>query len=349
MKIKNIFNRKFIELTGCIHNHSQYSYDSKASLKNIIDSAKRNGLDFITINDHLTLKAKKDEFLLAEKDIQIIVGFEINDAEKNNHYLVFNSDEILLKKPAREYVDHYAKEGAIGFVAHPFEKRVSSKFRKYPWTDKSNNNFDGIEIWNFLSEWIGKVHPKLNGLIMIVFPSFFVIKPFKETLSYWDQLNNSGKKISAIGSIDAHEEEYKILGLKFKFLTHNALFKTIRTNILLPEKTEINDQNILQALKKGNSYMVNYKRGTPYNFYAGISNSKEESAIFGEEIKFQENLKFYYNLPSMARTKLIKNGKKIKSRFDNKGAFEIKEKGNYRLEITRFGRGWIYTNNIYVV
>jgi len=349
VKIKNIFNRKFIELTGSIHNHSEYSYDSKAPLKKIIDSAKKNDLDFITINDHLTFDAKKDELVLSEKDLQIIVGFEINDKEKNNHYLVFNSNEILSALTAGEYVDSYAKQGATGFVAHPFEKRIGSKFRTFPWTAKNNNNFDGIEIWNYLSEWIGKVIPKLNGLIMILFPSFFVIKPYKVSLDYWDELNISGKKIAAVGSIDAHEEEYKILGMKFKFLTHNALFKTIRTNILLPEKTEINEQNILAALENGNSYIVNYKRGNPYNFYAGISNEEEENAIFGEDIKFCKNLKFYYHLPKMARTKLIRNGKKIKAKFDSKGAFPIKEKGNYRLEITRFGRGWIYTNNIYVI
>ncbi|OQX70562.1 MAG: hypothetical protein B6D62_04490, partial [Candidatus Cloacimonas sp. 4484_275] len=55
---------------------------------------------------------------------------------------------------------------------------------------------------------------------------------------------------------------------------------------------EISKENILQALKNGNSYLVNYKVGNPYNFYAGIS-ANGKSAVFGEKIQFQEEMKFY--------------------------------------------------------
>ncbi len=349
MKNKNIFDKKYFELTGCVHNHTGYSFDAQVRLSKIIKVAKKNELDYITINDHHTMAAREDEAVNKETDLIVIVGAEINDPQKNNHFLVFNTDEIIQGKEAKEYVQHYAESEAISFIAHPFEKRASKRFRKYIWTDKKNDNFDGIEIWNYLSEWIGKLNPKLNGLFFVLFPSLFVKKPLRETLDYWDELNNAGKRRSAIGSVDAHSERIEKFGFKLEFLTHKTLFRSIRTNVLIPEDAQIDQQNILKALKNGNSYIVNYKVGNPYDFYAGIASSKDKSAIFGEELQFTENMYFYFKLPKIARVKLYRNGKKIVSKLDEKGRFEIKQKGNYRLEIYRFGYGWIFTNNIYVV
>ena len=348
MRKKQIFTRTFHELTGCIHNHTEYSFDSVIKIEKILKAAKNNDLDYITINDHMTLDAAKDESVLNEKEIIVIVGSEVNDETNNNHFLVYNVDKILQERDAKKYVSSYIQNGAIGFAAHPHEKRACSILRKYIWTDIANDDFTGLEVWNALSDWVSRMNPRLNGLFLVLFPSFFIKKPLRENLRYWDSLNNSGKRKVAIGSVDAHSETFKKWGIKFVFLTHNSLFKTVRTNLLINEKEEINEENILNAIKKGNSYIVNYKMGNPYNFYAGIK-SENQNAIFGEEIEFSDDLKFYFRLPKNAKVKLFRNGIKSEKIYDEKGFFPITKKGNYRLEITRFGRGWIYTNNIYVV
>lgn len=348
MKKKNIFGRQFIELTGCIHNHTEYSYDSNITLRKLFRAARINELDYLTINDHNTYEARQDETYLNEKDLLVIIGAEINDPQRNNHFLVFNSDQIIKGKPAAEYVKFYRDKGAICFAAHPYEKRANSKFRKYIWTDPEVNGFDGLEVWNYLSEWVARINPKVNGLIMVLFPDLFVTKPNSENLKYWDELNKQGLRRSGIGSVDCHQETYRKFGLKFKFLTPKKVFNTIRTNVLLEDKVNIESQDILAALKNGNSYIVNYKMGIPYNFYAGIK-GKDCSAIAGEEIALQEGLKLYYRLPKMAKVSLYHNGNKIAAKFNDKGEFKISRKGSYRLEITKFFRGWIYTNNIYVI
>jgi hypothetical protein len=348
MNKKNIFNREFWELTGCIHNHSEYSYDCNIAIARIIREAKLRRLDYLTINDHNTLQAAADQKVLQEKELLIIVGMEINDSDRNHHFLVFNSDEIKENHKAEEYVKFYRDQGAVCFAAHPIEKRFSNQFRKYEWQNKELDDFAGIEIWNYLSEWIGKVKPALNGLPMILFPSFFVVKPHRQNLRWWDQMNLTGKKRSAIGSVDAHTEQMKRFGIKFKILRHRTLFKTIRTNVLIPSDQKPDAFNIINALKNGNSYIVNYKNGDPRNFYAGIAGDIG-NATFGEEISMQSNLNFYFNLPRIAKVDLFKNGKKINSQADEKGCFPITSAGNYRLEITRFRRGWIFTNNIFVL
>jgi len=348
MKLKKIFEKEYYELTGCIHNHSEYSFDSEISLKKIIKAARKNGLDYITINDHSTRGAADDPALQAENEIQVIVGCEINDKGKNNHLLVFDSETIIKDEDAEFYTKKYQEEGATTFVAHPIEKRSCKQYRKYLWTDLNNTQFDGIEGWNFLSCWLGKLIPKLNGLPMVLFPSLYVTKPYRAILNYWDELTKKGERKSIIGSVDAHGESIKKFGKIFTFLTHNTLFKTIHTNILLPVDINMNQKSIIKALKQGNSYLVNYKKGIPYNFYAGISNG-EISCTFGEEIKFGEGLKYYFRLPKIAKVDLYRNGKRVARERAENGFFEITKPGNYRLEISRYGYGWIYTNNIFVV
>ncbi len=347
MKERIIFNRKFWELTGCIHNHTEYSYDSKASMKKVIKAARVNNLDYFTINDHRAMDALKDDEYKKEKDIKIIVGCEINDNNNKNHLLVFGSNRIITGSDAQYYTKEYMSENATTFVAHPIEKRANDEFPTYEWTDLDNSNFTGLEIWNFMSQWISKLKRKRNGLILVLMPNLVVRKPFQEILGYWDKLNLAGLRKSAVGSVDAHEQHHRFLGINVNFLSHKFLFKTIRTNILIPNDAAVTQENIIKALANGNSYIVNYRCGIPYNFYAGISDKKNE-AIFGEDIKFNKDLRLYYRLPTICKVKLLCNGKVVDSQKDDKGIFKIKAAGNYRLEIYKNLRGWIYTNNIYV-
>ncbi len=347
MKERKIFQRTFQELTGCIHMHSLHSFDSNTPVASIIKDARKARLDYIAITDHMNMDAAADVKKLDCGDLVPIVGVEINDPQFNNHYLVFGAKEIIENQPAASYVTFYKEAGATGFVAHPFEYRRSRKFRKYTWTRTDLQDFDGLEIWNYLSSWIAKVKPRMNGLFYVLFPSLLIDNPYRKGIRWWDEMNLAGGRKAAIGSVDAHTQEYKLLGIKIRFLTHRALFNTIRTNVLIPAGTPVNQDSIMAAIKGGNSYIANYKAGYPYNFYAGIHNEQSE-AIFGEEIPFSPGLKFYFRLPKTAKVKLHCNGKRLQKVYKEKGYFDITHPGNYRLEITKNGRGWIYTNMIYV-
>ncbi len=346
---KLIINRYFNELTGSIHNHTEYSKDGRVPVREIMRYAEKAELDFFTINDHNTLEAKKEKILKSKSYPIVIVGIEVNDPEDNHHLLVFNSSVIKTEVKAQEYMDYYHEENAITFAAHPNERRISQQFRKYEWLDRSLNKFDGLEIWNYSSSWLGKVKPSLNGLICVLFPQLFIRKPLRKNLNFWDSLNLANMRKSAIGSVDAHDIIKRVCYCKLHILPHKKLFKTIRTNVLIPEKTEVNEENILKALKQGNSYIVNYSLGKPWNFYAVASDKEGHSAIFGEEIRLSPTLRFFYNLPMESTVALYYNGKKIDVKKSKNGYFKINEAGFYRLEISRYRYGWIYSNPIYVL
>ncbi|PID28652.1 MAG: hypothetical protein CSB55_03720 [Candidatus Cloacimonadota bacterium] len=349
MRKLKIFGRNVIELTGAIHIHTSHSFDSETPIEKIIKTARKYRIDYLMITDHNNLECRNEKSVKESDYPKVIVGTEVNDKQLNNHLLVFESDKIYTNCDAREYTQKYHEEKAISFVAHPSEKRACGKYRKYEWTLNDFSQVDGLEIWNFLSSWLGKLRPSLNGIFMVLFPFLFTGKPEKENLEIWDRVNVNGQRKAGIGSIDAHGTPVSFGKFTFHILKHKLLLRSLRTNILLEENTEISNRSILRALKNGNSYIVNYRRGMPYNFYAGISGLNGKEAIFGEEINFAPGLKFYFRLPGICRIDLYRNGKKSDFVKDEKGFFEIKEKGSYRLEILRYGRGWIYTNNIYVI
>ncbi len=349
--IKNlkIFSKQYTLLSGSIHIHTKYSYDSKAEPKDIIDAAKKRGLDYLMISDHSNNKAKDDKIFKNEDKIFVVIGAELNDKNDNNHYLVFGEENIQLFDEAKSYSDYYFnKDNTFTIAAHPFDKRAVKSMKKYVWENPDNTNFHSIEIWNAVSDWIEGLKPSKNGFFYVFFPSLFIKKADKDSLKWWDYLNAKGIKKSAVGSSDAHTFLYKKFGKTFKFLPHKFLFGTVRTNILIPKEKEINKKNILLALKRGNSYIVNYKVGYPDGFYAGLSDNNGNSAIYGEEIYLSDSLNLYFRSPYLVKAKCYKNGEKIAEYTDNKGFFKIKEKGVYRLEIERNFRKWIYTNNFYV-
>lgn len=347
MEKKSIFGNEIFEYTGAIHIHSKYSWDSKVELSKIVKDAKNCQLDFTTINDHHTCEAKVEISEQKYDGLYIVVGYEMNDAQRNNHYLIFNFDEILpTSLSAEEYVKKVSAGNGIGFIAHPIEKRRCKRLRDYQWENWNITEFDGIEIWNFLSEWTDSLSIPFNYFAKIISPNSSIKGPYKDTLKTWDNFNLKGFRKSAIGSTDAHGRSF------FTPLANKKLFKTIRTNIFLREKlSEKNsDQQILSALKNGSSYIANYHRGNPENFSCYIySKQSKNFALLGEEIKLSEKELFLsVNLPQKNMIKIIFNGEIILSEISDTISIPISKSGFYRIEVYKGKFGWIYSNPIYV-
>ncbi len=336
---KKIFNREFHELTGAVHIHTEYSHDCSIPLSEVIKQAKKNRLDYIMITDHNNYDFMNDPAYINEKDLIIVPGIEINDSRDKNHYLQFVEPGLDIKEKGG-YSDN-------GFAAHPLEKRICSEYPTYEW-DKDFDFTAGIEVWNFVSCWLSTLHPFVTGAYHMLFPAICANKPLKKTLKLWDDLNIKGCKTVGIGSVDAHTHSYKLGFINLKVLPHYYLFKTVRTNVLIPLDKEVNKDSVKQALRNGNSYIVNYKSAYPEKFYGGITAKNGTSAIYGEKIEYSEGMVYYFMTKRITRVKLIKDGACINQKIDDKGKFEINGPGIYRLEIKRWGSGWIYTNPIYV-
>jgi len=212
------------EYVGALHMHSVFS-DGSGEVPEIANFADEVGLDFIALTDHNTLRALKEGYEKWYGNTLLLVGCEINDKENKNHYLAFGiEDAFSTRLSAKEYVSGVKEQGGIGFLAHPHEKRTHMKEHPpYPWVDWDIENFNGIEIWNHMSEWMENLTEE-NKYQAFVHPLRSIVAPPEETLKIWDKLNLK-RKVVGIGGVDAHAHKYNLLGfLEVEIFPYKVLF-----------------------------------------------------------------------------------------------------------------------------
>lgn len=148
-------NDDLFELSGVIHIHTEYS-DGSATYDELKSTAHEVNLDYIVVTDHMTLDAKEKGEEGFSEGLFTLVGYEHNDIYEKNHYLAIGCSKVISEQEdVKQYVSAIKKQGGIGFMAHPAEKRNYFKqYPSYPWTDWDIEGIDGIEIWNQMSEWV---------------------------------------------------------------------------------------------------------------------------------------------------------------------------------------------------
>lgn len=343
------------EYIGSIHIHSRFS-DGTGEIPEIAKFADEIGLDFIIITDHNTLRGLHEGYEKWYGNTLCLVGCEINDKNNKNHYLAFGiNDAFSTRTPAKKYVQKVKELGGVGIIAHPHEKRTHmAEHPPYPWTDWEIDEFDGLEIWNHMSEWMENLTEE-NKYRSFIHPLKTITAPAPETLKLWDELNMK-RKVIGIGGVDAHAHKYNLLGfLEVEIFPYKVLFKSVRTHVLLEKSLkksknlrdiETSKWQIYNAIKSGSCFIANDYNGDSrgFRFYA-----EQNGKIFnmGDYIKSPEKVFLNVLLPGISATiRIIKNGKQIAEINAMNSRLEINESGAYRVEVLRENKAWIYSNHI---
>ncbi len=358
------------EYNGAIHIHSTFS-DGTGTVEEIAKYANEVNLDFIILTDHNTLLARDKGLEKWFDNTMVIVGYEINDKNNRNHYLVMGLEELVgtfrvlpngelgNNLPAEEYVTEIKKKGGVGFIAHPFEKRNKyPEHPAYPWTAWRSKDYDGIEIWNHMSEWVEGLNDN-NKVQRFLHPLKSIEAPDKEAVKKWDEVNKE-RKVTAIGSVDAHAHKQNVMGFyTLEVFPYKVLFKSIRTHVLLNEEIQKGNnekfsfykKEIIEALRYGRSFIVNhyYGDGRGFRFFAeydGTTYNLGDKILFDK--KKGKNIVFNAYVPKDAKIKLIKDGK-VYDEYSGIGCvWDTNETGNYRVECWIGEKAWIYSNHIRV-
>lgn len=343
------------EAVGAVHMHSDYS-DGSLPIPEIAEIAAQKPLDFLMFSDHNTLEPKRKGCEGWHGKVLVLIGYEINDPDDRNHYLAFQvNEEFPEGLRATEYVKRVKEAGGFGIIAHPAEKRqFSDAYPPYPWTDWEAEGFDGIEIWNQLSEWIEGVTRRNIGW-RILHPLRSIRFPVWETLERWDRLNLS-RRVVGIGGIDVHAFRYKILGLfPVEIYPYKVQFRSIRTHILtdVPLRDEDSllpfqeaEKALFKALRLGRCFIVNNALGDGrgFRFWA---ESKSEKWNMGDRAVISGHTTFHVQIPGQVSwTRLLRNGQLIHSECCKELSHTIDVPGVYRVEVFRRKKGWIYSNPI---
>ncbi len=337
------------EYTGVIHIHSTFS-DGTGNLDDLLTPAKQLGLDFLILTDHMNVQARASGWEGYHDRLLFLVGYEHNDKDNHNHYLVLGRGvEVIPSNSAPAYVAEARKRGYVGFIAHPEETRSRiAMLPPYPWDAWDTTGFDGIEIWNLMSDWVEQVTP-LNFAIRLFFPRRFMCPPSRNLLKRWDALTRE-RRVSIVGGADVHAFHYRFGFLAYTLIPYKVGFQAIRTHLLLDRaltgRFEDDSAAVLTALKEGRSFVSNFRHGDARGFrFWGM----DAGALFGPgtERFFRPGAVLHARAPRPATMTLLRDGVEVFSAGESL-TFNVRQPGVYRLEVARRGKAWIYTNPIWL-
>lgn len=345
-----------------LHMHTRYS-DGSGTHKDIAAAALHSGVDAVIVTDHnILVDGFEGYYKEKNKKVLMLIGEEVHDQARDpqkNHLLVFgaNREMATFAQNPQNLINQVREAGGLAFLAHPDDPEAKAfNETDISWDDWSVQNYTGIELWNALSELKTVVPTKLHGAFYAYFPAFVASQPIPNTLSRWDELLATGKKVVAIGGSDAHALHMNMGPLHRVIFPYEFHFRTVNTHALLsgPLSGDLTSDKALiyKALAAGHCF-VGYDLPASTRGFRFTAQGREGTAKMGDEIPAKFGVTLQAKLPSPAEIRLLKDGQVIQI-WKNKDACThiTAEPGVYRIEACRryLGkrRGWIYSNPIYV-
>jgi len=326
------------EAVGVIHVHSTAS-DGQLPPEVIARIAARQGLDFLILTDHNTLKAKMEGKEGRIEGTLMLVGDEISTA--HGHYLALRlREEVRAREDSQWTADQVASQGGLGFIPHPF-------WKSKPWSNPGLRGFTGIEIYNAAEDARNK-NPVLLGTATVLegsdLSTGYWVARLDKPLALWDRCLAEGKQVVGIGGADAHG-----LGrFGLRLAPYGAIFKLVRNHLLIPG--DLTEVALYEALEKGHLFVAHDVVADARGFlFAAVEPHGAVRGIMGDRMKWEQGLKLYAYLPSPGEIRFLKDGKEVASVAGQEGWLPVDGPGVYRVEATRKGRPWIYSNPIYVL
>ena len=221
----------------------------------------------------------------------------------------------------------------------------------YPWTAWESADYQGIEIWNQMSEWMEGLTP-WNKIWRFVNPRRSINAPNQQTLLRGDEVNQK-RKVSGIGGVDAHAHKHRMFGglIELTVFRYKVQFQTVRTHLLLSKpllpgvKVEEAKKLIYDAILNCRIFVSNFYNGDAKGFLFWAENEQGRAPIGGELLN-RKGTHLHIHLPSQAQIRLIRDGKQLDSQEGKIVHFDIDQPGLYRVEVYKNNRAWIYSNHI---
>ena len=347
------------DYVGVIHIHSEMSFDGSTPVADIIAAAEENRMDFLMLTDHDHLLARERGWEGWHGNTLLIVGQEITP--RFNHYLAFQIERAVEvpkdapEYPPQAYIDQVSEMGGIGIIAHP-DHRGAAKFhvKHYPWLDWGVEKYNGIGIWDFMTDWQESLSGYPQAMVCYLFPFLFLRGPKVETLRRWDQLNQ-GRQVVGIGECDNHNTKRKVFGFNLEVFPFRKAFKYLRTHILL-ESPLMKDKErdigaMYDAVRRGRVYVAHDYLGSATGFSFTLSDGRRFYTM-GDVCTSRETMEITVELPAIAKVRVIADGRPIYEAYTQRCSLEVTDPGVYRVEAykkawCRF-RPWIFSNPIYI-
>ena len=350
------------ELVINLHMHTRYS-DGHGSHDDIAAAALEAGLDAVIVTDHnVWVNGPEDYYQDGDRRVLMLIGEEIHDQTRNpqkNHLLVFGAGRELapLAYAPQRLLEAVRQAGGLAFIAHPVDPAAPAVGETdISWVDWDLTGFNGIELWNGLSEFKSLLKTRLHAIYYAYNPSRVAHGPLPAALKRWDDLLKQDRRVVAIGGSDAHQLPAHLGPLHRTIFPYGFHFRSINTHLLVPRPLNhdlIEDRRmIMDALRQGHVF-IGYDWPASTRGFRFTAHSLEKNAVMGDQVSNEGGVTLQIRLPMRTECKLIKDGQLLKTWTKRETCTHITtEPGTYRVEVylqyQGKRRGWIFSNPIYI-
>ena len=346
------------ELVGNLHVHTCYSDGASLHL-DVARAAARAGLDFVVVTDHNVWVGGVEGY---HEDVLLLVGEEIHDVRcrpQANHLLVYSGETELvpLAGDTQGLIDEVDRRGGLCYLAHPYERgsSIKAELDPIPWKDWHVEGYNGIELWNYMSEFKGLLSNRLTAVLYAYYPALGIRGPYRATRRRWDQLLAAGRRVTVIGGADAHARTYSVGALERRVFPYEYLFRCVNTHVLaeLPFNGDLEHDKklVYDGLRAGRTW-VGYDLPASTSGFRFRARTGSTEALMGAELVRTAAVELEIETPQAADIRLIREGelvaratgRKLKHITVSAGAYRVEAYLRYRLR----RRGWIFSSPIYV-
>jgi hypothetical protein len=350
---------------GVFHVHSSLGGHSTGTFREIVGGAKANRLAFVVMTEHPAAFVNTSEATLrgVHDGVLFVNGSELTAATGERLFVVpgFEGPPPPSEAPDLQSLVNRAKEaGRLSFIAYPGQVR-----------DWRVNGFDGIEVYNLYTNAKEINYALLAGDALWSYWSYpellfstFYRRPDSD-LKKWDEVNARGgaRRAVAVAGNDSHSnvgfgfrdeagEEY--FGVKLD--PYERSFRVVRNHVLLERGQALDAGTLLDALRRGHSYIAFDLFCDASGFRFAAENGPERR-IMGDEIALAGGrLRLSVSVPVRSRILFFRDGQVVHDEKEATGKELLVERpGAYRVEVylERLGgragsQPWIISNPIYV-
>jgi hypothetical protein len=103
------------------HFHTEASYDSRSSPEEVLEAARRTGLDILCVTDHDTIEGALRLARLAGHGVEIVVGCEFT-CDDGSHVVGLHLADMIDERRPLALMDRIKLQGGRVLVPHPFRR-----------------------------------------------------------------------------------------------------------------------------------------------------------------------------------------------------------------------------------
>jgi len=326
---KDVEPTPFRDLRGAVHVHSAAGGHSLGTYPEIIESAKQAGFHYIFLTEH---PRESSPFVqVSDPDLVVIYGIEEEREDAGRTLRNENSEVRILA-----YLDG---------LTVPDDVTGLEVFNMFESAKEAQNTF----------AWINWIYHQFTYEDLFF---FHMLELDDSRFRTWDR-TSSRRHLAGVGGNDAHQN----LGLTLQTTSGDRLFgiqvdpyllsfRFLTNHLFVPETAKLTQETVLDALRKGSSYIAFERIADPtgFSFHAEWEN---QAFSMGEDVPVGSHLVVQSPLPSLFR--VIHMGRVYEELEGRQFVLRAEEPGTYRVEVYPVAppsllrdTPWIISNPIYV-